>query len=238
MSAGCAAAAASPAAVSSVLRPLVDPSRASSAGGGAIIAQRSLSADRFAQATRGIAPRCSSASSARSRTVRRNARGDARPSARHFCATPSSGRRACCSDIERPAWPANQSRYGLVTVAPTQSASAIAPRLCTDSPPITRARYFPLSRGAERDTCDRNDRARWPKKTDPPGRGNPGGSQIGAGDRGGVSADRGCQIRGLFASFAISRGRPKKVQTAYRHLRPKSKKVSIVASRPRRWQCI
>jgi len=46
-------------------------------------------------------------------------------------------------------------------------------------------------------------------KIDPPGRGNPGGSQIGAGDRGGVSADRGF-IRPIVAGSDIGRGQSRK----------------------------
>src|SRR5436305_50865 len=62
-----------------------------------------------------------------------------------------------------------------------------------------------VARGRER--FKRRERQKGPSKTDPPGRGNPGGSQIGAGDRGGVSADRGCILGAYWPGLPISRSR-------------------------------
>ena len=91
---------------------------------------------------------------------------------------------------ERPQRRQIRQAHGPVMFAITQSASDAAHRLCTDStrkyPAICCFRRRP---GTTRVAAGSFAVA---PKTDPPGRGNPGGSQIGAGDRGGVSADRGC----------------------------------------------
>ena len=90
---------------------------------------------------------------------------------------------------ERPQRRRIRQAYGPV-ISRSRNPPVMLRTGCARIPHENTRRFAALAR-PENDTVAAGSFAVAPK-TDPPGRGNPGGSQIGAGDRGGVSADRGC----------------------------------------------